>query len=179
MSLFLATLLTGAALAALGLLLFLDSAVVRSALKAFPRSQAATFLLFGAASLWFLYRIWNLPAADFGEYRTPLFIFFAVVGALSFYYVPDFLSVRGLAGLMLLTAGPLLDSAYMRHELPQRRTLVSVVYLGIFLALWLGAQPYRMRDFIEWLQRQPARAKWLGGILMAYGLLLCGVAASY
>jgi hypothetical protein len=178
MSLFFATLLTGIVVAGLGALLLSGHSAVSSVLRGFPRSQGATVLLFGAASAWFLYRVWNLSMADFGEFRTMLFVFFAAVALLSFYYVPDFLAVRGLAGLLLLAALPLLDAAYMHYELPQRLLLVGFVYLCIFLALWLGAQPYRMRDFLEWLYRQPARPRALGGALLAYGLALCAVAAT-
>ena len=46
-------------------------------------------------------------------------------------------------------------------------------------AIWLGAQPWRMRDFLSWLFARPGRARSFGGALAAYGLLLAGVAFSY
>jgi hypothetical protein len=135
MSLFLATLLTGIFVAFAGSALLSGHSLISSALKGFPRSTVATAVLFGSASIWFLFRVWNLSAADFGEYRSALFMGFFGVAALSFIYVPDFLAVRGLAGLMLLVASPLLDSAYMEWDHPQRLLLVSLVYLGIVIAL--------------------------------------------
>jgi hypothetical protein len=39
--------------------------------------------------------------------------------------------------------------------------------------------PYRLRDFFQWLFARPARARTLGGGLLAYGLLLIVVAFSY
>ncbi len=172
MSLFFATLVVGIFLVCFGAALLMSHSIVASALKAFPRSQAATFLFFGAASLWFLYRIWTLSMADFGEFRVPLFIFFSAIAALSFYYVPDFLSVRGLAGLILLAAMPLLDASYMRYEFPIL-VFKAGIFAAIFIALWLGAQPYRMRDFISWLFQRPSHSKAIGGGLLGYGLLLC------
>lgn len=179
MSLFLATLIVGALLLALGAALLSNHSIVVSMVKGFPRSTAATALLFGSASVWFLFRVWNLSQADFGEFRGLLFVLFAVVALLSFIYVPDFLAVRGLAALVLLAAGPLLATAYMRYELPQRLLLVSVVYVGIVLSLWLGAQPYRMRDFIEWLYRGNSRSRLVGALSAAYGAALVAVAFSY
>ena len=179
MSLFLATLLTALFFLLLGVGLVSGNTVFSSALKSFPRSQAATVLVFGSAALWFLYRVWTLSPADFGEYRIPLFCGFALVAALSFYYVPDFLSVRGLAGLILLTASPLLDAAFMEWDYPQRTLMSGGIYLLIFAAIWLGAQPWRLRDAIEWLYRQPTRPRLVGGVLLGYGAVLGVVAFTY
>ena len=179
MSLFTATLSTGLFLLIFGGALLSGSSAVSSLLKGFPRSRAATYVLFGAASLWFLHETWTLSAADFGEYHALLTVFFGAVAVLAFYYVPDFLAVRGLAALILLAAWPYLRSAYMLYQYPQRLFLVSFVYLLIFLSLWIGAQPYRVRDFIEWLQHKPSRGKVLGGAVAAYGVLLCVVAFTY
>lgn len=132
----------------------------------------------GTAAAWFLYKITQLGPADFGQYKNLLFIGFLVVAIGSFIYVPDFLAVRGLAALILLTAGALLDAAYM--ELPTARLfLVSFVYLAIVIALYLGASPFRLRDFLDWLYRKEARPRIFGGIFTAYGLLLLGVALTY
>lgn len=171
MSFFLASLLTGLVLATLGAALLGGHSMVVCSIKGFPRSRTATLVFFGGASLWFLTRVWHLSMADFGEYRGLLFFFFALLALLSFFYAPDFLSVRGLAGLILLSAGPLLDSSFMNYE-ASRLVLNAVVYLFIFAALWLGAQPYRMRDFIEWLYRAPSRPRALGAAFLGTGLLL-------
>ena len=179
MSLFLATLLVGLALLILGGVLLLDTSFVRAALKAFPRSRMASYVLFGAAAAWFLSRVAVLSEADFGQYRAALFVGFAIVAVLSFFYVAEFLAVRGLAALILLAAGPLLAAAYGEYQIPSRLFMVSVVYLALTGSLWLGAQPWRLRDGIDWLQRVPGRARAAGGVLGLYGLLLVGVAFSY
>ncbi|MEN9841115.1 MAG: hypothetical protein RL376_915 [Verrucomicrobiota bacterium] len=179
MSLFLATLLVGLALLLLGGALVADTTMVRSALKSLPRSSAAAYVLFGSAALWFLTRVAVLSEADFGQYRTQLLVGFSAVAVLSFFYVNEFLAVRGLAALILLAAGPLLASAYGEYDIPARLFMVSAVYLALTAALVLGAQPYRLRDAIDWLQRVPGRARWSGAALTAYGLLLVGVAFTY
>lgn len=179
MSLTLATLLPGLLLILLGAALLSGHSAVKASLLTFPRSSTATMVLFGAGSLWFLYRVWHLSNADFGEYRVILFLAFAVIAALSFKYVPDFLAVRGLAILMLLGATPLLGAAYMEYDHPQRLFMVTLVYVGIALALYFGAVPYRMRDFLGWLFRLPRRSRVAGACCLGYGVLLAIVAFTY
>jgi hypothetical protein len=76
-------------------------------------------------------------------------------------------------------AMPLLQAAYMEYEKPQRLLMVSLVYLALTAAIWLGAQPWRLRDFFSWLFAQPARARGLGGVLALYGVVLSIVAFTY
>lgn len=179
MTLFLATLLVGLVLLLLGGVLVIDSSFTRSAIKAFPRSRTASYVFFGAAAVWFLSRVAVLSEADFGQYRTLLFVGFAAVAVLSFFYVAEFLAVRGLAALILLAAGPLLYAAFGEYQIPSRLFMVSAVYVALTASLWLGAQPWRLRDAIFWLQRVPGRARFVGGLVAGYGLLLVGVAFSY
>lgn len=176
MSLFAATLVPGLLLIALGAPLLLNISGAAMAIKAFPRSTAVGYAVFSVAAAWFLYNILHLSNADFGEYRMYLFVGFAVIAVLSFKCVPDFLGVRGAAALVLIGAMPFLDAAYMQYDRPQRLFMVSAVYLAIALAIWLGAQPWRLRDFFGWLFARPARFRGLGGVFVAYGILLCGVA---
>jgi len=104
---------------------------------------------------------------------------FGAIALLSFKYVPVFLAVRGAAILVLLGASPLLDAAYMEYDQPQRLLMVSVVYVAIALAIYVGSLPYRMRDFIDWLFRTTSRAKILGACLLGYGALLTITAFTY
>jgi hypothetical protein len=179
MSLTVATLIPGLLLLLLGAALASGHSTVTAVLKALPRSPSAAVVFFGAGALCFLYRVWHLSPADFGEYRTLLTIGFAAVALLAFKYVPDFLAVRGLAILMLLGAMPLLDAAYMEYDHPQRLLMVTAVYLGIALAIYLGASPFRLRDFFGWLFQRPGRGRILGGVLAGYGGLLAIVAFTY
>ena len=176
MSLFTASLVCGLALVGLGAPLLVDHAGIKAAIRAFPRSVSAGYAAFSVGAAWFLYNIWNLSKADFGEYRTILFIGFAAVAVLAFKCVPDFLGVRGVCAIVLVGAAPLLNAAFMEYDRPQRLFMVGFVYVALSLAIWLGAQPWRLRDFLEWLFARPARSRGLGGVLVAYGVLLCGVA---
>lgn len=179
MSLTLATLIPGLLLLALGVPLLLNSAGYAAILKAFPRSTAAAYLFFGVGAAWFLHAIWHLSPADFGEYRTYLFFAFLAVALLSFKCVPDFLAVRGLCAVVLMGAMPLLDAGYMNFEHARINLYKIAVYLAIIAAIWLSAQPWRLRDFFAWLLARPERARGVGGTLAAYGLLLSIVAFTY
>ena len=179
MSLFLATLIPGLFLLVLGVPLLLRNAGVISALTSFPRSRSSAWILFGGAAIWFLYNTWNLSPADLGDYHVLLFFGFGIIAALAFKCIPDFLAVRGACVLVLLCASPLLEAAYMEYRYPQRLFLVTAVYFGIACAIWGAAQPWRARDFLGWLFARPERTRGFGGLIAAYGLVLCAVAFTY
>lgn len=181
MSLMLATLLPGLFLAVLGLVFLINNSAVQSTLKALPRSQAGAVVFFGGAALWFLYLVWNLSSADLVLFSTPQpwTVIFAVLAVAAFFYVPDFLAVRGLSVLTLLAGWPLLMAAYMEYDKPQRLLMVSAVFVAVSLAIYLGAVPYRLRDFFQWLFSTRNRPRVLGGGLLFYGLLLTAVSFTY
>ena len=181
MSLTLATLLPGLLLIALGVLFLVNNSAIQSTLKALPRSQTGAIVFFGGGALWFLYIVWNLSAADLVIFSTPQpwVVIFGVLAALAFFYVPDFLAVRGLSVLTLLAGWPLLMTAYMEWDKPQRLVMVSAVFVAVSLAVYLGASPFRLRDFFQWLFSTRGRPRALGGALFAYGVVLVAVAFTY
>jgi hypothetical protein len=128
-----------------------------------------------------LYIVWNLSAADLVIFTTPQpwVLIFGALAALAFFYVPDFLAVRGLCALTLLGGWPLLMAAYMEQDKPQRLFMVSAVFVAVSLAIWLGASPFRLRDFFQWLFAMRWRPRALGGLFFAYGILLSAVAFTY
>jgi hypothetical protein len=179
MSLFLATLLPGLLLAALGGFLCWPGA--GPAAKALPRSQQAAWALFGLGALWFMWRLSRAGEADliFFQAPAPVMIAFGVLAVLAFIYTPDFLAVRGLAVLILLGAEPLLNAAYMEWEHPQRLLMVTAVYAALAAALYLAAYPYRLRDWFDWLFRTAARPRIVGGVILVYGLATAAAAFTY
>ena len=178
MSLFYATLSTGLFLIFCGGSLFFNYNHSQTFLKAFPRSKPATYILMATAMIWFSLRIYHLGPADFGDYKNILLAIFLVITFASFYFVPDFLGVRALAGLTLLIADTLLDAAYMQDP-SSRLFLVSFVYVAILLVFILGASPYLLRDTIEWFFKKPLRVQILASLLCFYGTLLSYVALNY
>ncbi len=181
MSLLLATLLPGIFLALIGALLLWNHSAVESTARALPRSKVAAWLFFGLGAIWFLWRLSHLGESDLIFFKTPqpVMIAFAVLSVLAIFFTPDFLAVRGLSVLMLLAAEPLLYSAYMEYQHPQRLLMVTAVYIGLGLALYLAAAPYRMRDLVEWLFRLPTRPRVIGAIILGYGLVTAAAAFTY
>lgn len=161
-----------------GLLLLWNGQSVSAVLKGFPRSRRAALVGMTLATAWFLYLITQLGAADFGAYSRPLFIGFGFLAVLSCFYVREFLAVRSFCILYLLVAAVLLGAAWMQAP-ASRLFLVTLVYIGIVLALYLAVVPYRLRDFLEWLFARELRARILGGVFLAYGTLLNVIAITY
>jgi hypothetical protein len=107
------------------------------------------------------------------------------VAAGAFKFVPDFLAVRGACVLVLLGASHLLDPGYMVWDYGELTDLGRIylykiaVFVAVALAIYLGASPFRMRDFLDWLFRRPGRSTWVGGVLAAYGLIVSAIAFTY
>ncbi len=178
MDLFLATFLTGLVLLLAGALLLWNGKPVAALIKGFPRSQGAALVGMSLAAAWFLYLITQLTEADFGAYKRPLFMGFGALAVLSYFYVREFLAVRSFCILYLLVAAVLLGAAWMQ-EPASRLFLVTLVYIGIVLSLYLAVVPYRLRDFFDWLFAREIRPRLLGGAFLAYGTLLNVVAITY
>ncbi len=180
MSLFTVTLSAAVLLLLLGAVFLWSGPAVERTARGFPRSTVAAYVFFGAATLWFLRILSQLGAADFGEYWKILVIVFAAVGLGAFFVARDFLAVRGLAVLALLAARPALDASMVYTPPPDSRVVLNLfVYVVIVLAIVLGASPYHARDLLGWLFARRIRARALGAVCAAYGVVLAVLAAGY
>ncbi|MEM9025738.1 MAG: hypothetical protein AAGB06_02260 [Verrucomicrobiota bacterium] len=179
MTLLIANLLVGIIVFATGAHFFFGNEKTTAQTKAFPRSAVAAKILLGASALWFIFNLSQLGEADFGNHRNKLMAVFGIGAVLSFTFVPDFLAVRGLAGLVLLGGAQVLNTAYMQWDHPQRLFMVSITYLGIGAAVYLGACPYKMRDWLEWIYAKPGRTKAIGGLGLGIGAALMVTAFTY
>lgn len=168
MSLYLSTYLFAAILFAAGAMFAIPK--FKPLVLAFPRSKKAAVATFGGGGLWFLYILSQLGEADFGGIKAYLIAIFGIAGILAFKYLDDFLSVRGLAILGLLLSREFIDSAFMKEPV-SRLTLVTLSYFAVLASLYLGALPYRFRDFLEFLYAKPGRA-------FAFGCALAAAAAA-
>ncbi|MCC5788150.1 MAG: hypothetical protein JJT75_00825 [Opitutales bacterium] len=178
MSLSLATYFLGFLFLLTGAVLVSGHEQVRYWTRRFPRSETAAWVLMAVAGGWFLWHVWNLGEADFGQFRGILFLIFATLAVLSCVYAKDFLSVRAACILFLLLANVFLSAAFMQ-EPRSRLFMVTPVYFGIILALYLTLSPFRLRDFIEWIWQEPFRFRLAGGSCLAYGLFLLILPLSY
>lgn len=179
LTLFQATLLAGILIAALGALFAAPSKPIAIIVRSFPRSRLAAYVTMIIGGAWTLYKVAHLGEANYGAFKQYIFVAFALVGALSFKYAPDFLSVRGACILFLLVANSILDGAFGRYDEPLRLFMVAPVYLGVALSLYLGYSPFRLRDFFGWLFATASRPKTLGLIFLLYGGFVSALAFAY
>lgn len=178
MSLTIATLIFGVFLLICGSALWLSGEQGNRHLLHFAKSRFVGVFLLAIAAVWFLWHVRHLGEADFGDYKYWLFVFFALVAVGSAIYLPEYLTVRSLSALTLLSAMLFLDAAF-DQPYAGRLFMVSGVYLLIFLSLYLAVSPYRWRDFFDWLYQKPVRRKALAGVLLGYGLVTLLATFSY
>jgi len=176
MTLLQSTYLFAAIFAAIGAPFALFPSALEKHAFAFLRSTKAAVVTFGGSGLWFLYILSQLGEADFGNIKGMLMLVFGGAGLAAFFYLNDFLSVRGAAVLALLLSREAVDSAFMQDP-SSRLVLVSLAYLTVIAALYLGAIPYRLRDFFTFLYAAPVRARIFGAVMILAAAAL--VAASF
>lgn len=172
LSLYTFILLTAVVLFLLGLPLLVFPGALEKPLRAFPRNLVAGWTTMLLGGCWFLWKITQLGQSDFGDYKLWLFILFAATLLGTLLYVQDFLVVRGLSVLVLLSANAGLKSAYGEYDIPERLVLVSVLYVAIVVAIILGVAPYLARDWLDWGYRKPLRLRLLGGLFIAVAAAL-------
>lgn len=178
-SLFTFTLLAALVLLAFGLFLSFAPARATPVLRSFPRHRLTGVITMALAGSWFLWKIANLGPSDFGDYKVILFILFAATVAGSIFYVPDFLAVRGVAVLILLSANVGLKAAFGHYDIPERLLLVMLLYVFIVAAIYYGLVPFKMRETMAWLLRGEGRVRALGALSGLTGATLLLTAFLY
>ena len=179
LTLFQSTLYGGLLFAALGALFAIPNQSLSTMVRGFPRSRLAAYVTMILGGAWTLYMVLNLTEANYGNFKQYIFIAFAIIGLLSFKYAPDFLSVRGACILYLLIANTLLTGAFGHYDEPLRLFMVTPLYIGIALSLYLGYAPFRMRDFFGWLFATASRPRNFGLAILVYGIFVSSLAFAY
>ena len=141
-----------------------------SILKSFRRDKFITVILLLAAVGWFWFQLKNLPEPDLaGLPRDIVLWVFVVASLLTFFTMPDFLSVRSLGVLMLFTARLTLDAGYRQLPYSLLDATVSYVFLVIF-GLWWAVSPVVFNKQCDWVLEKPQRHKTLGIIFFLSSL---------
>jgi hypothetical protein len=149
----------------------LKGGAVRDWLRTFPRSKPLGTLLLIVVTAWSWWLISTIDLGEFSNWRDRLKIILPVAAVLTWLYADEFLAARSLGMLVLLAAEPLLEAAFLRPEIT-RLFLVTLVYVGIVLALfWIG-MPYTLRDQIQWVISSEKRWRAAAFAGLAYGALL-------
>lgn len=171
MSLALLAIIFGTGLAMLQLHALLRPEEHTRAMRQFPRSINAGYLLVGVGTIWFLYYVNLESVADFAHLKKHMLWGFGALGVMTCIFVKDFLAVRGLAVVLLLLAKLTLDSArWVDSE--WRLVLVAWAYLWVVAGIWLTIAPWRLRDLIHWVLATPRRFRVLSSLGLGFGLFV-------
>ena len=102
MDLFTYTIVTSLGLLLAGFTFTLNKDAWNKYILSFPRSTKLSLLFMGLSLLWFLVgHVSNLSEADFGEYKILIGTIGVGIAVGAFFFVNDFLAVRGLSILLL------------------------------------------------------------------------------
>ena len=148
----------------------------RSRLRRFPRSLAWGVTLTILATIWFLLTVVQAQReiSDFAAYTPLMLLAFGGLGLATCLVLPDFLSVRGFAVLLLLLAKLMVDNARWEDS-AWRLVIVTWAYLWILGGMWFTVSPWRVRDLIMWKTSNNVRLRWICGLRTAFALLVIGL----
>lgn len=140
------------------------------------RNERLGLLVFTVAHLWFFLNLWQTDAKECEDFKLALTLFFGFAFVGCILYWKDFLIVRGIAVLTILSVHRLLQIGYMSDHV-LRPYVSGLFYCWIVLSLCFGVCPYRARDLIHALFRNNRRRlKTVAGCGIFYGVLLIGLA---
>ena len=143
------------------------------ALRKFPRSTNIGYFLMLLATAWFVWNLKNESISDFESLKPYLYALFIAVGVGACIFVKDFLAVRGLAVVLLLTAKLMVDAG--RPRLGDTHWVLVIqcwAYLLVVCGIWFTISPWRMRDLLNWKTATEQRTRVGSGLRMAFGLLV-------
>jgi uncharacterized membrane protein SirB2 len=146
------------------------------AARKFPRSVPIGWTLMLLGTAWFVYIVNYEPIADFSAYKTYMMIGFAAVGVLACIFVSDFLAVRGLAVVLMLLGKLMVDTG--RPHLGESGFVLvnqTLAYFFVVIGMWLTITPWRLRDWLSWLNANEQRIRVGCGLRLAFFLFIASL----
>jgi hypothetical protein len=143
------------------------------AIRKFPRYTPIGYVLVLGATAWFLYYLSLESVSDFTSFKPVLYALFAGVGVGTCLFVRDFLPVRGLAALLLLTGKLMVDTG--RPHLGETAWVLVIqilAYIWVIVGMWLTISPWRLRDAINWATANERRTRLVSSCRLAFGIVL-------
>jgi hypothetical protein len=154
----------------------LKPAQFTAAVRKFPRSLPAGWVLMLLGTAWFLYIVNYEPIADFSNYKSWMMWGFGLVGVLACIFVSDFLAVRGLAIVLLLLAKLMVDTGRPHlGESPFVLLIQGLAYFYVLIGMWLTITPWRLRDWLNWLTATEQRVRVGCTLRLAFFLFIAAL----
>jgi hypothetical protein len=171
------TMLIGAAYGLINIHAMVNPDAWRRTALALPRSLPVGYVMMLVSTAWFLHYVQQEDIADLASYKKLMLGGFGVLGIGSCYYLKDYLGARGFAVFLLLLAKLVCDTGRW-VETPLRWLMITWAYVWVLVGMWWTVSPFRMRDWLEWNVRDPARLRVLSGLRAAFGFLLVALGAT-
>ena len=159
------------ALAGLALLVF-PVASTRAFLRAFPRDVWSGRVLSAVAwigAAWAI-KIMPLDFLQMVQQASALVPITIVLTLLTWWWMPDLLACRGLAGILMLFPCPLFN-ALRAHFSDWRLALVVYAYAAAIAGMIVMFSPHHMRRVFHFVADRPVVQKATGGVMFAVGVL--------
>lgn len=146
--------------------------------KSLPRNYALGVVLTLAAGAWLTILTATTDLGEMSPMRQGLLVAWVTGTVLAVLFLRVFLAVRGLAMLMLLSVGVMLDSAFLVDS--NTRLVVTVLaYVWAVAGIALVASPYLLRDLFDLALKDAGRTRAacgagavLGAVLLLLGLFV-------
>lgn len=168
------SLLLGLGLAASHSLALAQPGATTRWLRRFHRNVPVGVFLMLLGTVWFEWNLMGETLEDIARYKNLLLIFFPIVGVGCCFYATDYLAVRGLSVVLLLLAYVTCETARWHASL-WRDALTGWAYVWVLAALWLSVQPWRLRDWLNWLTAAEARLKLAAVAGIVWGLFVAAL----
>lgn len=136
------------------------------------RNDFLGIIVFLIPASWFMVKLTQLGEADFGQYKQWLLLIFGFTFTGCCIYWRDFLIVRGLAMLTILSINALFKISYMSEAIVSP-AIALLFYIFIIIALYCGCYPYCIRNILPKAFSKNSRyIKCVGTFCIIYGILL-------
>jgi len=142
---------------------------VRAGLCAFPRSVWPGRILAAVDLVWAAYALSRMHLGMFDAWKVHLFWITPVAVVLCILYLDELLSPRALGGLLLLAAGPVLNSARW-HPSDWRLVMTTLAYLWIAFGLLFLLSPWWFRRITLRVAQSDSAVRLCGAVKAAAGL---------
>ncbi len=143
----------------------------RASMTRFPRSRLPALLFTFLALLGFALNLWSVDFGGLSMLKRLLIPAVPLAWYLITKFLPDLLSVRSLAALLLLAGNPLLVHTRWQGT-PASLIFGLLVYLMVVKALFLVAYPHLWIRGVNWTFATPRRARTLAISGWIFGILL-------